>query len=74
MAGRGAPPLIVSDNAKPFVATEGWLETLQLDEYLNGSSTSQETPGEEDFLNVWFASSSLVLQRSLVAHCSLTQN
>jgi len=41
VVGRGAPRLIVSDNAKPFVATKGWLETLQEDEDLNNYLASQ---------------------------------
>ena len=35
VARRGASRLIVSDNAKTFIGTKGWLKTLQEDEDLN---------------------------------------
>ena len=42
VARRGAPRLIVSDNAKTFKATKGWLKTLQEDEDLNNYLASQQ--------------------------------
>ena len=41
VARRGAPQMMVSDNAKTFIATKTWLENLQQDEDLNNYLAAQ---------------------------------